>query len=60
MFHACGVKSRPPAALVILSQLEIVALAVHPLGAALVAGPGRRARTEMDEERGRWPEEEGV
>jgi hypothetical protein len=46
VLHPGRVEGRPPAPLVILSELEIVALAVHSDSNAADAGPGAQPRPQ--------------
>jgi len=51
VFHPGRVERRPPSALVVLSQLQIKALAVHPSGNVADAGPGIEPRSQSMERR---------
>ncbi len=46
MVHAGGVEGRSPASVIILSQLQVVALAVHPHGDVPNPGPRLHPRAE--------------
>src|SRR4029453_18000176 len=49
MLQPGRVERRPPASVIVLSQLEIVALSVHPHGDVAGAGPGVEPRPERME-----------
>src|SRR5215831_17264967 len=49
MLHAGRVERRPPAAVVVLRQLEVVALAVHADGDVADAGPRVEPRAKRPE-----------
>jgi hypothetical protein len=49
VLHAGDVERRPPSALVVLRQLHVVALPVHPGGDVPDPGPGGEPRVEQAE-----------
>ena len=53
VFHPCRVERRAPASVVVLSQLQIEALTVHPDGDVADAGPGVEPGREAPTARGR-------
>src|SRR5437867_11009231 len=58
VLHARRVERRAPAALVVLSQLQIIALAVHPDGDVADAGPGVEPGPQCPREQGARGESE--